>query len=139
MTTDRITRDHYLTARAQADTLTRDSARDGGLRVWLTEWQDGRCADCGKPSDTLEFAHFHRSPGVYAVGLGAMTCRTCNLIHTHVADSDGSLPWAYVAGMAILPPASLPDRPTLVRLHKETHRAAHAAIVAEAQRRMSTR
>ena len=135
-----ITLAHYLTAAALAPTLDRDSKRDGGLRTYLAQvWQGGRCADCGQASDSLEFAHFTRSRGVYAAGLGAMTCRECNLIHTHVADDDGSLPWSYVAGMAILPPATLPSRPVLTALHRDAQSAAHAARVAEAARRMAER
>lgn len=140
MTTSPITESHYITARAIAPTLDRDSARDGGLRAWLAnDWQGGACADCGETGHALEFAHFHRSGGVYAAGLGAMTCRRCNLVHTHVADTDGSLPWAYVAGMAILPPAALPTRAALVRVHAATRKADHAGIVAEAAKRMAAR
>lgn len=129
----------YLTTRAIASTLVRDSKRDGGMRVHLTDVQGGRCADCGKVSTDMEFAHIHRSPGVFAPGLGVMTCRDCNIIHTMVADENGSLPYAYVMGMAILPQTDLPSRAECVRLHAEHTATVHAERVAEASRRMAER
>lgn len=132
--------DTYARIVALAPATPRDSARDGGISEILTSRQDGRCADCGEVAP-LEFAHIAPSAGRMTsdgVVFGAMTCRECNVIHTHVLRLAGlaptaPLPYSYARRLYVLAPGEV-TRAAAVRAYRARVTVDYAA---EAARRMA--
>lgn len=129
----------YAVAYSVAGTITRDSSRDGGYRLWLLAQQGYKCWDCGTNVPVIaegigEYTHIHRAAkgGVYFAGLGAIGCRECNLDHNEISDGNGSIPLAYIMsnGRYLNIPMDLPTRAECVRIFK-ADRAASAAAKAD--------
>lgn len=126
MTLNHLTHSTYLANVSSVDSVNRDSAKLRGLRVWLYDFQSGKCFDCGNTmsgygdDDSVNMCHMvggQMSGFGYMPGNVALAHRRCNVLQHEAFGT--VIPWRYLETRVTRIANTWPDRMTLVTLGNE--------------------